>query len=267
MSQTQVLDQRTQTMDVKITIVREEVVVLNQEVAKLSVRSDNTEAEIDDINQQMAGINLAAERFDTFAVGLRTLAESLSKPDSALPEPEISNSEPISNTEPVTVSITITTTETITAAEPITPTVSLPLVGNRVDADAGNTEDEAYVPPIIENIPSLTLFPPFEPLPELSAGQSHIFGLVWDDLNGDGLLQEEEGPIPAVTIILRDARGNVLATTVTDSAGRYLFADIAPGVYIVEETDPADAISILSNLITVTAPAGSMIETNFADQY
>ncbi len=265
--QVQDLDQRTQTMDIKITIVREEVVVLNREVAKLSVRSDNTEAEIADINQQMAGINLAAERFDTFAEGLQALAESLSKPDSASPEPESSNSEPISNTEPITVSITITTTETITAAEPITPTVSLPLVGNRVDADAGNTEEDASVPPTTDNIPSLTLFPPLEALPDLTAGQSHIFGLVWDDLNGNGQPEEGEIPIPSVSIILRDARGNVVATTVTDGAGRYLFADVAPGVYIVEETDPADAISILSNLITVTAPAGSMVETNFADQF
>ncbi len=270
--QVQDIDDRTQAMDIKITTVREEVVVLNQEVAKLSVRSDNTEAEIADINQQMSEVTVAAERFDTFTEGLRSLAESLSQPDetspdSASPEPEISSTEPISNTEPVTVSITITTTETISAAETISPTVSLPLVGNRVDANAENTEENASVPPSIDNIPSLTLFPPLEPLPELSTGKSHIFGLVWDDLDGDGQLQEEEGPIPAVSIILRDARGNVIATTVTDSAGRYLFANVAPGVYIVEETDPEDVISILSNLITVTAPAESMVETNFADQY
>jgi len=265
--QVQDLDHRTQTMDIKITTVRDEVVVLNQEVAKLSARSDNAEADIDDLNQQMDSVNVATERFDTFAEGLRSLAESLSPLDSASLEAEISGIEPISSAEPVTVSITITTTETISAAEPISPTVSLPLVGNRVDANTEDTEEAASVPPTIENIPSLTMFPPLEPLPELSAGQSHIFGLVWDDLNGDGQPQEEEGPIPAVTIILRDARGNVVATTVTDSAGRYLFANTAPGVYIVEETDPEDVVSILPNLITVTAPAGSLIETNFADQY
>jgi len=265
--QVQELDHRTQTMDIKITTVREEVIVLNHEVAKLSVRSDNTEAEIADINQQIAGVNLAAERFDTFTEGLRALAESLSQPDSESPESGISSNETISNTEPVTVSITITTTETIAAAEPITPTISLPLVGNQVDAVSGNTEDETSVPPTIDNIPSLTLFPPLEALTDPTAGQSHIFGLVWDDLNGNGQPEEGEIPIPSVSIILRDARGNVVATTVTDTAGRYLFVDVAPGVYIVEETDPADAISILSNLVTVTAPAGSMVEINFADQY
>jgi hypothetical protein len=254
-------------MDIKITTVREEVVVLNQEVAELSVRSDNTDAEIAGINQQMSEMTVAAERFDTFTEGLRSLAESLSQPVPASPEPETTNPEPIANTEPLTVSITITTSETISAAETISPTVSLPLVGNRAGADAENTEQNTSVPPTTDNIPSLTLFPPLEPLPELSAGQSHLFGLVWDDLNGNGLPEEGEIPIPSVSINLRDARGNLIAATVTDSAGRYLFANVIPGVYIVEETDPADVISILSNLITVTAPAESMVETNFADQY
>ena len=259
--QVQDLDQRSQTTDITVTTVREEVVVLNQEVADLAVRSDNSEAEIADINQQMAGVNLAAERFDTFTEGLRALAESLSQPDSASPEPEISS------TEPVTVSITITTTETIAAAEPITPTVSLPMVGNQVDAGSGNSEDETAIQPTTEGIPSLTLFPPLEALPDLTDGQSHIFGLVWDDLNSNGQPGEGEIPIPSVNIILRDARGNVVATTTTDTAGRYLFANIEPGVYIVEETDPADVVTITSNLVTVTVPAGSMVETNFADQY
>jgi len=261
--QVQDLDQRSQTTDITVTTVREEVVVLNQEVADLAARSDNNEAEIADINQQMAGVNLAAERFDTFTEGLRALAESLSQPDSdpAPPEPEISN------TEPVTVSITITTTETIAAAEPITPTVSLPLVGNQVGNDDGNSEDETADQPTTEGIPNLTLFPPLEALPDLTGGQSHIFGLVWDDLNGSSRPEEGEIPIPSVNIILRDARGNVVATTTTDTAGRYLFANVEPGVYIVEETDPADVVTITSNLVTVTVPAGSMVETNFADQY
>ena len=272
--QVQDLDRRTQTLDIKITSVHEEVVVLNHEMAKLSLRSDSTEAEVAGINQQMAGINQSAERFDTFADGLRALADSLTRPSAIVPQADLSSTEVdpsstevITSTEPVTVSITITTTETIAAAEPVTPTVSLPLVSNRVSADAANTEEDAPVSPSIDDNPNLALFPPLIPIPDLSASQSHIFGLVWDDLNGNDQPEEGEIPIPAATVILRDARGNVLVTTVTDSAGRYIFANIAPGVYIVEEMDPADVISISSNLVTVTAPVSGVIETNFADQF
>ncbi len=259
------LNRQTQTMDIRITTVREEVIVLNQEVAKLSVRTDKNEADIADINQQLDGVNQAAERFDTFTEGLRVLAESLAKPSTASPAPGISTNEPISSTEPVTVSITITTTETITSAEPITPTVSLPLVSNGADADTAETDDRTA--PAIANNPILAMFPPMVPLPDLASGKSHIFGLVWDDLNGDGQPQEDEGPIPAVTIVLRDARGNVLVSTVTDAAGRYIFANIEPGVYIIEEKDPEDVVSTSSNLVTVPALINDASEVNFADQY
>lgn len=258
------LDQRTQTLDIKITTVHEEVVVLNQEVAKLSVRSDQVEEEMTGISQQMVGVNQAAERFETFADGLRALADSLERP---APEADPSAIEPLSTTEPVTASITITTSGTVAATGPMTPTVSLPLMDNQVDADVSITDAEASISVGMDDIPNLTLFPPVAPIPDLTAGQSHILGLVWDDLNGDGQPEEGEPAIPAVTIILHDARGNVLVETVTDSAGRYLFANIAPGVYIVEEVDPAVVTSISSNLVTVTAPAGSAIETNFADQF
>ncbi|HEY54198.1 MAG TPA: hypothetical protein G4N94_12170 [Caldilineae bacterium] len=267
------LDQRTQRLDIKITTVHEEVVVLNQEVAKVSVRTDQIENEMVGVRQQMEGISQTAERFDIFADGLRTLADSLARPAPVAPEADLSATEPISTTEPVTVSITITTSETVAAASPLTPTVSLPLVGNQVDADAAEAGEESSASAettstafSVADIPTLALFPPLTPIPDLSAGQSHILGLVWDDLNGDGLPQDGAVPVPAVTIILHDARGNVLVRTITDSAGRYLFANIAPGVYIVEEIDPATADSISPNLVTVTAPAGSVIETNFADQ-
>jgi prefoldin subunit 5 len=256
------LDQRTQTLDIKITTVREEVVVLDQAVARLSARSDEVEAKVAGIDQQMAGIEQTAERFDTFADGLRALADSLARP---APEAAPSATEPISSTEPVTVSITITTSETVTANAPPTSTLSLPLVGNQAVA-AATADAEASSATSIADIATLTLFPPVVPIPDLTTGQSHILGLVWDDLDGDGQPEDGEVPLPAVTIILHDARGNALVRTVTDSAGRYLFANITPGVYIVEEIDPATVGSVSPNLVTVTAPAGSVIETNFADR-
>jgi hypothetical protein len=53
---------------------------------------------------------------------------------------------------------------------------------------------------------------------------STISGLVYFDANNDGLHQSAESGIAGNTIQLFDSGGNLLATTVTDSTGRYTFA-------------------------------------------
>jgi len=51
-----------------------------------------------------------------------------------------------------------------------------------------------------------------------SDGQNTITGTVWNDVDGNGS-QEESGGFGGVTIELRDANGNVIASTVTDGNG------------------------------------------------
>jgi len=97
-----------------------------------------------------------------------------------------------------------------------------------------------------------------------------IWGDVTEDLNGDGI---GDDPIPGVTITLKDAAGNVVATAVTDADGKYDFVDLPAGVYTVEETqppafqdvsdqdgspdgDPGDNDSTVDNSITVTTVPG-----------
>ena len=48
---------------------------------------------------------------------------------------------------------------------------------------------------------------------------------VWLDTDRDGLQDVNEPGIPGVTLTLKDALGNVLATTTTDADGNYLFDD------------------------------------------
>ncbi|NTV38413.1 MAG: hypothetical protein HGA51_00420, partial [Demequinaceae bacterium] len=59
---------------------------------------------------------------------------------------------------------------------------------------------------------------------------------VWLDSNRDGLFNNGESPAPAgVVLQLLDAdAGTVLATTTTDSDGRYLFTELVAGRYIVK---------------------------------
>ena len=60
-----------------------------------------------------------------------------------------------------------------------------------------------------------------------------IGDFVWHDADRDGVQDSGESGIAGVTIELLDADGEVIATTVTDASGHYLFEDVPPGDYTV----------------------------------
>ncbi|MEM9598638.1 MAG: SdrD B-like domain-containing protein, partial [Acidobacteriota bacterium] len=83
-----------------------------------------------------------------------------------------------------------------------------------------------------------------------------IGDLVWNDLDGDGVLDPGEPGIGGVTIDLLDAAGTtVLASTTTAPDGSYDFLGLAAGTYQVRVTDTADVLSGL-NLSAGTDPTG-----------
>ncbi|MEL6140971.1 MAG: SdrD B-like domain-containing protein, partial [Bacteroidota bacterium] len=57
---------------------------------------------------------------------------------------------------------------------------------------------------------------------------------VFVDTNGDGVQDPGEPGVANVTVDLKDADGNVIATTTTDGNGNYAFADLVPGEYSVQ---------------------------------
>jgi hypothetical protein len=69
---------------------------------------------------------------------------------------------------------------------------------------------------------------------------STIGGLVYFDANNDGIHQPGETGLAGNTIQIYDSTGNLLATTVTDSAGRYTFAT-NPTVNPIAATQEVDA--------------------------
>ncbi|EME7480650.1 carboxypeptidase regulatory-like domain-containing protein, partial [Staphylococcus pseudintermedius] len=57
---------------------------------------------------------------------------------------------------------------------------------------------------------------------------------VWDDLNKDGIQDDNEPGISDVKVTLKDADGNVVDTRTTDANGNYLFENVKEGDYTIE---------------------------------
>jgi len=68
---------------------------------------------------------------------------------------------------------------------------------------------------------------------------SELGDTVWNDLNRDGIQDDDEPGIEGVTVRLYDCDGNWLASTTTDENGQYMFSDLMPGGYRVEFVLPA----------------------------
>ncbi|WP_164512903.1 SdrD B-like domain-containing protein [Leucobacter chromiireducens] len=57
---------------------------------------------------------------------------------------------------------------------------------------------------------------------------------VWIDTNKDGVQDADEAPLAGVTVKLLDGNGELVAETVTNDEGRYLFDELAAGTYQVQ---------------------------------
>jgi serine-aspartate repeat-containing protein C/D/E len=66
-----------------------------------------------------------------------------------------------------------------------------------------------------------------------------LAGLVWNDPNANCVFETGEKGIAGVTIRLYDSSGNLVASTLTGSDGRYQFDNLRPGEYTVRESQPA----------------------------
>ncbi|MBL9135953.1 MAG: carboxypeptidase regulatory-like domain-containing protein, partial [Verrucomicrobiales bacterium] len=91
-----------------------------------------------------------------------------------------------------------------------------------------------------------------------------VAGLVFDDRNGNGSADSGEPGIPDVTLRLSNGSGQ--QTALTESSGAYVFLDVAPGTYTLEETDLVGFLSTTPNTRTITVASGGSASMNFGDQ-
>jgi len=95
---------------------------------------------------------------------------------------------------------------------------------------------------------------------------SSINGVVFNDVNGNGIQDGGELPLVGVQVDLENNLGIVIATTTTNASGAYSFNNLTAGTYTVVETDPAGYISTTLNNVTVNLSAGTSATVNFGDQ-
>jgi hypothetical protein len=82
-----------------------------------------------------------------------------------------------------------------------------------------------------------------------------IGGTVFADGNRDGLRQTVEKGIASATVSLLDAAGAVIATTTSDSSGRYLFTGLDLGSYRVAVSGtggPSGSTSTTGRIVAIT---------------
>ena len=61
-----------------------------------------------------------------------------------------------------------------------------------------------------------------------------VSGIVFDDINGDGLYSSSDQPISSATVHLKGKVGNIVQTMFSYTSGYYSFSNIVPGEYTIE---------------------------------
>jgi uncharacterized repeat protein (TIGR01451 family) len=82
--------------------------------------------------------------------------------------------------------------------------------------------------------------------------RAQIGDTVWFDVNGNGIQDEINTGASGVTVRLLDQDGDLVATTTTDIAGEYLFANLVPGQYQVQVVLPTGYGFTIMNETTST---------------
>ena len=100
----------------------------------------------------------------------------------------------------------------------------------------------------------------------LNTAVSTIRGIVFNDVNGNGIQDPGEAPLNGVTIELRNSAGTVIANTTSGASGGYTFPNLPAGTYTVTEIDPAGYVSTTLNTVAVNLSAGTTATVHFGDQ-
>ncbi len=94
-----------------------------------------------------------------------------------------------------------------------------------------------------------------------------ITGVVFDDLNSNGVQDSGEGPLVGVNVCATPVGGGAALCDQTDGTGAYLIPDVPPGDYIVTETNPAGYVSTTPDNLPVSVHSGEDVtDVDYGDK-
>lgn len=78
--------------------------------------------------------------------------------------------------------------------------------------------------------------------------ESSIAGIIWDDINNNGIRDTDESPISTVVLNLRNQDGELIDMTVSDSEGMYTFEELTEGFYTIQASNLQGKIATFANV-------------------
>ena len=145
------------------------------------------------------------------------------------------------------------------------PTATPTLTPTSTQTPTATRTPTATPTPTATATPTATLMPTATPTATPPTGA--VSGLVWNDLDGNIVPDNGEPALGGVLITLKTFSNQFVGSTNTAADGRFRFANLTPGQYRLEETDPTGYISPPGspNLVLFQVAAGQEIAINFAD--
>ncbi len=92
-----------------------------------------------------------------------------------------------------------------------------------------------------------------------------VTGVVFEDLDRDGVLDAGEPGLGGVAVVVRDGGGNVVATRTTAADGSFVANNLPAGAYTVEEVQPAGFTSSTPDTASVTVSPGGLARQDFGE--
>ncbi len=164
---------------------------------------------------------------------------------------------PAETTVATTVEATVTTPPVVTAPNSLAPASLLAAEPTTSVELPGSTRPEPLVPDEQSPGATTTLPAPKAPAP---LAPNTVSGKIFVDLDSDGIQDAGEQSLPSVTVEIRSASGQLIATATTNDAGQFSVPVPAEGAYTVTIVSgvPGEFSFLTDQTITVSVLSGGV---------